>query len=633
MSRKPPVCDRAGGDWLEGETFPTALAPKPEGSKVTLHVSATSRLSRPVFLTPLLHFRSCRHHQPGFTTAAMDSSGKTADGNGAYYDLGTFERKVSTHSSDAQRWFSRGLIWCYAFNHEEAAQCFRRAIAADADCAMAYWGVAYALGPNYNKPWQAFDDGELQKVVAESRHALAAAVEKSSSASGAEQALIKALKARYPQEDGEAGQLLDQRYAEAMEPAYRSFPEDLDVMALYADALMNLTPWKLWDLRTGEPAEGARTLEAKQILEKGLAKDAYHPGLLHLYIHLMEMSGHPELALRWADNLRGLIPDAGHLNHMPSHLDVICGDYRRAMASNTQAITSDEHFLDRSGAFNFYSLYRCHNYHFLIYAAMFAGQSAIALATADALAATLPEDLLRIPSPPMADWLEGFIAMRVHVLIRFGRWSDIIALALPSDPELYCTTTAMTHYAKGVAHAATGHIPEAEEEQRLFQDAFEKVPSSRTVFNNTCTDTLAVAAAMLAGELEYRKGNIDAAFTHLRQAIALDDALPYDEPWGWMQPTRHAYGALLLEQGRVEDALEVYAADLGFSDALPRALQRRNNVWALHGYHECLVKLGREAEARVLRPQLELALAVADVEIKASCFCRRSEGKVTELHL
>ncbi|KAK4442012.1 hypothetical protein QBC34DRAFT_419375 [Podospora aff. communis PSN243] len=557
----------------------------------------------------------------------MDSSDQRPDDGGNYYNLGAFARPVSTHSADAQRWFSRGLIWCYAFNHEEAAACFRRAIVADGECAMAHWGLAYALGPNYNKPWQFFDHDELAKVVQESRAALRLAGEKAATGSGVEKALIEALKARYPQNDGvptTASGALDEAYAKAMEPVYHSFPDDLDVMTLYVDALMNLTPWKLWDLRTGKPAKGARTLEAKEILEKGLAKDAYHPGLLHLYIHLTEMSGHPERALRWADNLRGLVPDAGHLNHMPTHLDILCGDYRRAITSNSQAIESDKRFLSRSGALNFYSLYRCHNYHFRIYAAMFAGQSAVAIATAEELASTLPDELLRIPSPPMADWLEGFLAMRVHVLIRFGRWSDVLALPLPEDPELYSTTTAMIHYAKGVAYAATGQIPEAEEEQRLFQDAVARVPSSRTVFNNTCTDILAVAGAMLAGELEYRKGNIEEAFAHLRQAIALDDGLPYDEPWGWMQPTRHAYGALLLEQGRVADALEVYAADLGFNDVLPRALQRRNNVWSLHGYHECLVKLGRTNEARLIKPQLEMALAFADVEIKSSCFCRRA---------
>ncbi|KAK5651778.1 hypothetical protein OQA88_11645 [Cercophora sp. LCS_1] len=559
----------------------------------------------------------------------MDPATLAPENGAEYYDLGRFHRRVTTTSPDAQRWFDRGLVWTFAFNHEESANCFERAAAIDPDCAIAYWGMAYALGPNYNKPWSAFGDDELEDAVSRGRRAIAVAEEKSAAASAVERALIRAIQVRYPEShadlaaDTTKGRERERKYAETLESVYRDFPDDIDVAALYADALMNLTPWRLWDIRSGEPTPGSRTLDAKAVLERGLSRNAHHPGLLHLYIHLMEMSRHPEMALRWADNLRGLVPDAGHLHHMPTHLDILCGDYRRAIASNSQAIDADERFLRKDGAMNFYSLYRSHNYHFRIYAAMFAGQSEVALETATELEETLPEELLRIPSPPMADWLEGFLAMRVHVLVRFGWWEDIIRLELPKDAELYSTTTAMTHYAKGVAYAATGCVDEAEKEKARFTEAVKRVQPSRTVFNNTCLDILAVASAMLEGELEYRRGNFDPAFEHLRRAIELDDGLPYDEPWGWMQPTRHAYGALLLEQDRVSDALEVYAADLGFSDALPRALQHRGNVWALHGYYECLTRLGREAEARLVKPQLEVALAVADIEIKASCCCRR----------
>ncbi|KAL2148257.1 hypothetical protein VTH82DRAFT_2405 [Thermothelomyces myriococcoides] len=309
---------------------------------------------------------------------------------------------------------------------------------------------------------------------------------------------------------------------------------------------------------------------------------------------------------------------------MPTHIDILCGDYRRAVACNTSAIRADARFARRQGGLNFYSLYRAHNFHFRIYAAMFAGQSGVALETADMLEEALPEALLRVESPPMADWLEGFHSMRAHVLVRFGRWDDIIErLVVPADQVLYCTTAATAHYAKAVAYANTGRPDEAERHRRLFGEAREKVPASRTLFNNTCRDILAIAAAMLDGEVEYRRGNVDEGLRHLRRAVELDDSLPYDEPWGWMQPTRHAYGALLLEQGRAEDALAVYAADLGLDDTLPRPQQHRNNVWALHGLHECLLRLGRESEARMVRPQLQLALAAADVPIKASCFCRR----------
>ncbi|WP_223538717.1 tetratricopeptide repeat protein, partial [Pseudomonas sp. BF-R-12] len=410
-------------------------------------------------------------------------------------------------------------------------------------------------------------------------------------------------------------------YAASMRDVYKAFPDDPDVAALFAEALIDRTPWLLWDLKTGEPAPGADTLEALAVLEQALG-GAPHPGVLHMYVHTLEMSPHPERALRAADVLRDLVPDAGHLRHMPSHIDVLCGDYRGAMNTNSQAILADRKFLEREGPLNFYTLYRCHNYHFKLYSAMFLGQYQPALDAAIELMSTIKEELLRVEQPPMADWLESFVSMKVHVQIRFGKWQDILATPLPNDQELYCVTTAMLHYARGVAHAANGHIAAAQAEQRLFINALTRVPPTRYLFNNQCTDILAVAGAMLHGEIEYRKGNYDSAFAHLREAQSLDDNLPYDEPWGWMQPVRHALGALLLEQGRVEEALQAYRADLGLDDTLSRASWHLDNVWSLHGYVECLKRLGRDAEAAAARTRLDLAMARADVEITASCFCR-----------
>ncbi|MBV7694716.1 hypothetical protein [Streptomyces sp. TRM70350] len=542
-----------------------------------------------------------------------------------YYALGTHTRPVTTSSPEAQLWFDRGLIWTYAFHHEEAVSCFEAAAAADPDCAMAHWGIAYALGPNYNKPWEAFDAQELVRTVDRTHAAVERAHEKSADATPVERALIEALRARYPRSEAvEDCSVWNEPYADRMRAVYDLAPDDLDIATLYADALMNLTPWQLWDIRTGEPAEGARTPEAKAVLDRAIATEdgARHPGALHLYIHLMEMSATPESALTVADRLRGLVPDAGHLLHMPSHLDVLCGDYRRVVAGNSDAIAADEKFLARSGAMNFYTLYRSHNYHFKIYGAMFLGQSRTALETAAKLEETITEELLRVQSPPMADWLEGFLAMRVHVLIRFGRWTDILELPFPEDAQLYCVTTAMLHYARGIALSATGRIDEAEAERLLFREAAARVPQSRTLFNNTCVDILAVASEMLDGELEYRKGNHAEAFAALERSIELDDSLPYDEPWGWMQPTRHAYGALLLEQGRVAEAEAVYRADLGLDETLPRPLQHPGNVWSLHGFHECLMRLGKTAEAGIVAQQLKIAAALADVPIESSCYCR-----------
>ncbi|MDX3530682.1 hypothetical protein P1P75_30805 [Streptomyces sp. ID05-39B] len=543
-----------------------------------------------------------------------------------YYDLGGHRRTVTTSSAEAQRWFDRGLVWSYAFHHEEAVACFERAVRADPDCAMAHWGIAYALGPNYNKPWEFFDDQDLAQTVERTHAAVELAHDKAvAAATPVERALIGALRARYPQERPAADcSVWNEPYADAMAAVHALAPDDLDVAALYADALMNLTPWQLWDLGTGEPAEGARTREARAVLDAALATEAgrRHPGLLHFHIHLMEMSPIPEAALAAADRLRDLVPDAGHLQHMPSHLEVLCGDYRAVVSDNTRAIAADEKYVARSGAMNFYTLYRAHNHHFRIYGAMFLGRSQVALEAADRLEECLPEELLRVESPPMADWLEAFLAMRVHVLIRFGRWDDILQLPAPADPRLYSTTTAMRHYARGVALSATGRVPEAEAERTLLRAAVARVPQTRMLFNNTCADILAIAAAMLDGELEYRKGRHEAAFAALERSIELDDNLPYDEPWGWMQPTRHAYGALLLEQGRIAEAEAVYRADLGLDDSLPRSSQHPGNVWSLHGLHECLVRLGKEGEARIIAQQLRFAAALTDVPVEASCFCR-----------
>lgn len=543
----------------------------------------------------------------------------------SYYDLGAHSWTMTASCSEAQQWFDRGLIWSYGFNHEEAVRCFERAIEHDPGCAMAYWGLAYAAGPNYNRAWHQIDPLSLEAMVLRTHTAIEQAAALQHSATPREQALITALRQRYqsPTPAADLSQW-NEDYAAAMRAVYQAYPDDLDVTALFAEALMNRTPWQLWDLPGRCPAEGASTIEAKDALERALQRpeSRTHPGVLHMYIHLMEMSPYPECALKAADWLRDLVPDAGHLRHMSTHIDVLCGDYRTVVASNIAASVADEKYRERAGAMNIYTLYRTHNYHFTMYGAMFLGQSEVALNAADGMVNAIPPELLQVQTPPMADRLEGRIPTRMHGLIRFGRWQDIIDTPLPEDQELYCVTTAVIHYAKGVAFSATGRIAEAEEQRALFIEALARVPETRFFQNNPCIATLEIAAAMLDGELEYRKGNYDEAFDHLRRSVALSDGLQYAEPWAWMQPPRHALGALLLEQGHVEEAEAVYRADLGLDDTLPRAHQHPENVWALHGYHECLHRLGKCDLAALIKPRLDLAMARADVKIESSCFCR-----------
>ncbi len=548
----------------------------------------------------------------------------------SYYDLGDYSCPVTTGSGEAQTWFDRGLNWVFGYNHQEAIACFRKALEHDSDCAMAYWGIAYAAGPNYNLPWHLYDPAGKAKALAAAYDAMQGAIERIENTNAVERALIEALPARYPQREPIEDQApWDQAYADAMRRVFEQNPDHLDVRTVFVEAIMNLTPWKMWDLKTGDVAEGAGTAEAVDVLESAFADRPAswdHPGLLHLYVHLMEMSPFPQRALRAGDRLRELVPDAGHLIHMPTHIDVLCGYYRDVLHYNQKAIAADTKFLDREGAMNVYSMYRTHNHHFAIYGAMFLGQYTAAIDAAQELIDTTPEDLLRVPSPPMADFLEGYLPMKQHVLVRFGKWQEIIDQDLPEDRELYCATTAIMLYAQAVAHSALGNIAEAEAARDAFFEAKTKVPKGRRVHNNTVQDLLEVAEEMLNGELEYRRGNYDKAFAHLRRSVELDDALPYDEPWGWMQPTRHALGALLLEQGHVDEAEAVYRADLGLDNSLSRACQHPENVWSLHGLHECLTRRGETVEAAIIKPRLDLALARAEVPVRASCYCRQQDA-------
>jgi tetratricopeptide (TPR) repeat protein len=536
-----------------------------------------------------------------------------------YYNLGVYSRADVSENSTAQLWFDRGLNWVYGYNHNEAMVCFGHAIAADPDCAMAHWGMAYAVGPNYNLQWSDFTDDEKVECLRVVSNSLTAAQK---TATGAGAALIAALVKRFPDTAGiEDFTRFNDIYAHEMRKVFAQYPDDMDIRTLAVEAMMNRNPWQLWDLKTGKPTDGSDTLEAQTLLEYAFANQPgawQHPGLLHMYIHLMEMSPHPEKALRMGDALVGLVPDAGHLEHMATHIDVLCGHYENVVRRNQRAFVADQKFLARAGTQSYYTTYICHDIHFQLYGAMFLGQIGPALDAAQKLETILTPEVIA----PSADWLESYYGMRQHVLIRFGQWDTLKACKPPEDQELFSFTTALVHYSKTVAYAATGEVDKAEAERILFRKAQAAVPESRLLFNNTCQSILEIAAEMLEGELAYRKGEYDTAFAHLRRSVALDDALPYEEPWGWMQPTRHALGALLLEQGHVAEAEAVYRADLGFDASLSRAAQHPENVWSLHGLYECLERLGKTAEALMVKPLLDLANARADAPIKASCACR-----------
>ena len=545
------------------------------------------------------------------------------------FDTGTYARKVTTQSSDAQSWFDRGLVWTYAYNHELAIDCFNQALEHDPACAMAHWGIAYASGPNYNFEWWMMDPATKQNTLGTAYDHAHAALALVDAASPPERALIEALVARYPQRDAiKKQEPWNDAFAAAMKTVYAAFPDDIEVATVYAEAILNQTPWKMWDIQNNTVAEGANTLEAQAVLERFVEtpEGRAHPGILHLYVHLMEMSPTPEKALMAGDLLRELVPDAGHLIHMPTHIDVQCGEYRDVVHWNQKGVEADLRVAEHQGRMNFYTAYRIHNYRFAIYGAMFLGQYEPAMEAALDIIREVPEELLRQDSPPMADFMESNISMKTHVQIRFGRWHDIIDEPLPDDQDLYCYCTAILHYAKCVAHSALGNVEQAEAERERFMTARANVPKSRHQHNNRCLDLLDVAEQMLDGELEYRKENYDAAFAHLRKAIELEAALPYDEPWGWMQPVRHALGALALEQGRIEEAEQAYREDLGLAGNLPRACIHPDNIWSLKGLDECLRRrgVGNSDEAKFISQRLMLAAARSDLPVGASCHCAQA---------
>ncbi|MCV6586551.1 MAG: hypothetical protein OIF47_13535 [Marinibacterium sp.] len=544
------------------------------------------------------------------------------------YDLGDHHCPITTRSPDAQLWFDRGLIWTYGYNHGEAIECFRRALTHDPGCAMAHWGIAYASGPNYNMPWDLYDARGRAKALAQAYDATQDALAAADGLSPVEEVLVNALAARYPQRDPIADQSpWDHAFADAMRAGFARHPDHRDLRTIYVEALLNLSPWKMWDLPSGQPAPGAATTEAQDTLEQAFAEDPLamrHPGLLHLYIHLMEMSPTPEKALLASDVLRDLVPDAGHLVHMPTHIDMLCGHYHNVVKWNQKAVEADLIYYRENGAGNIYTGYRQHNYHFVIYGALFLGQFEPAMAAVRGMAETTPTDMLRIESPPMADYFESYLAMEPHVLIRFGRWRDCIALPLPDEPELFATLNATVLYARALGHAALGEVAQAEAAEAAFQAARARVPETRLLHNNRVVDLLEIASEMLRGEILYRIGDYDAAYHHLRAAVACDDALPYDEPWGWMQPARHALGALLFEQGHVAEAEAVYREDLGLAGTLSRASIHPDNVWSLRGLYDCLKARDERVEIVQIKQRMDLALARADRAVAASCFCAQA---------
>jgi tetratricopeptide (TPR) repeat protein len=508
-------------------------------------------------------------------------------------------RTIRTSSPDAQRLFDQGWTLYCGFNHEEAIRSFQAALRHDQTCAMAWFGIGLSYGPNINNP--TMDEATSQLAFSATQNALLY----SEGSADVERELCVALAQRYVQPPPADRSALDRAWSEALRLVWQRHPHDADVGALFAESLLDLSPWDQWTV-DGKPRP--RTPEIVATLDEVLAQAPKHVLANHAYIHTLEASRHPERALRSANLLRTLVPGAGHLVHMPAHIDIRLGHYADAARANQRAIEADLEYVEVAGRGGFYTIYRAHNYQFLAWAEMFEGRSEAAIEAAREMVREIPMELVHA-APQFA---ESFLGTPYHVLVRFGRWNEILAEPEPA-PELFATR-ADWHYARGIALAALGRVEEAAFEQVAFEGAAAKVPASYLHGNNSVAAVLAVAREMLAGELDYRRGLPERAFEHLRLAVELDDALRYDEPWGWLMPARHPLGALLTEQKRFAEAEQVYRADLA---------KHPENGWALFGLEECLRMQGHEKEAAAVRKRFEHAWSRADIQLHASCFCRQ----------
>lgn len=511
--------------------------------------------------------------------------------------LGDRARTVTTDSPEAQTYFDQGLSFLYAFNHDEAIRSFRKATELDPDCAMAWWGIAIANGPHINNPIVAEDRAKVAWL------ALQAAQARADDASEIERALIGALAARYADPQPADRAPLDLAYANAMRGVWQRYPKDADVGALFAEAMMDLRPWDLWT-KDGQSQPG--TQEIVTTLETVMDLNPAHPLALHLYIHAVEASPEPGKADLTADRLRDLQPGLGHLVHMPSHIDVRRGRWQHAVVANAKAIKADRAYRALSPKQGFYGLYMAHDNHMLAYAAMMNGQRAEAVRVMDELITEMPEQWT-IDYAMIAD---GYMVMPLEVRMRFGLWDEV--LAAPEFPARFPFARAMRHYARGVAYAAQGDTKTARAEQEDFLALKAKAPADGFFGNNKSVDLLAVAEDVLEGEILYREGKHEAAFQALRQAIVHEDALRYDEPPSWIQPSRHALGALLLKSGRAKEAELVFREDL---DRLPE------NGWGLYGLARSLERQGKKQEAAQIRARFDQVWAKSEVELTTPCYC------------
>ena len=511
-----------------------------------------------------------------------------------FENLGTLHHPITTHSKDAQRYFDQGLRLVYGFNHEEAVRAFEQAAKLDPSAAMAYWGIALALGPNINAAMDKTDERRaweaLQKARSYSAHVTLA-----------EQAYITAIGKRHTLK-GPTRAILDKAYADAMRVLWKQFPEDPDAGVLFAEALMDLHPWDFWTVH-GKPKSG--TEELVTTLETVLARVPNHPGACHYYIHAMEASLTPERALGCAERLPALMPGAGHLVHMPAHIHMRLGRYHEAAEDNAQAAEIDRRYLaGRASLGDEADGYYRHNLHFLWASLIMEGRSVEAMKVARQLMGTIRETEIRQDVSK-----DLYRPVPLWSMIRFGQW-DALLQELP-PPNTFRLKQAIWRLGRGMALMASGRGPGAEGEHVALAALAKRFVRHQTSEERTERALIQIAERLLAGEIAVHHKHYDAAITALREAIKLEDALPYSEPSFWPLPVRHYLGLVLQKAGQAQEAETVYRADL---------IKNPHNGWAEYGLMQSLRAQRKDREANEVEQQWKRAWAHADVNLVASRF-------------
>lgn len=512
-------------------------------------------------------------------------------------NLGTHSFPITTNSEMAQKYFNQGVILTYGFNHEEAFRSFEEVARLDTNCAMAYWGMAYVLGPNINLP---MDAGVVHTAYA----AIQKAISLLDNETQREKDYIMAMSERYSKEVMEDRASLDQAYSESMRKLSEKYPDDLDAATMFAESIMDCHPWDYW-LKDGTAQPW--TPELLAVLESVLKGKPDHHGANHLYIHVVEASKSPQRGLPSADRLRFLAPGAGHLVHMPAHIYIRTGNYHEGSLANIRAVKSDEEYINQCNQQGFYPLsYYPHNYHFLWATATLEGDSRTAIDAALKTSQQPPDSLMDLCG---YQTLQHFAAIPLYAYVTFGKWDDILKYEQPQDQRPYLQ--AVWYYARAMAYLGKDSIDKAEEEVGKL----ERLKNNKEIENlsiwgiNSAGFLIKIAYEVAKGELEAKRKNFDLAISHLKKAVEIEDQLRYDEPPTWFYPCRQNLGAILIEAGKYKEAEIVYLENLS---EIPE------NGWGLFGLHQSLLKQGKNDKAEEVESRFKEAWKYSDIELLSS---------------